>query len=277
MIRFKRQIIFKGENIMKNQKGITLIALVVTIIILLIIASVATYTGINSIQDSKNQSYISEVKMLQQVVLENYTKYLTTKDEKYLRGEPLNYSNMKDLVSNINSNSNETITLKMLDYGSVTASTESIYYYRLSENDLKEMEVSVVDGDAYIVNYYTGEVFNETLKVTGDGVPLYIYATDVEIPDIIISANPSSNTSEVSSQNIVISVQSQYTISELKYKWTELLNEPDKDQFTDIVPSNNNITSPSGGNGNYYLWIYAKDVNGNEVISSFGGYKLSNL
>ena len=34
---------------MKNQKGITLIALVITIIILLIIASVATYTGINAI------------------------------------------------------------------------------------------------------------------------------------------------------------------------------------------------------------------------------------
>ena len=74
---------------MKNQKGITLIALVITIIILLIIASVATYTGINAIQDSKNQSYMSEVEMLKQVVLENYTKYLTTKDEQYIRGEPL--------------------------------------------------------------------------------------------------------------------------------------------------------------------------------------------
>ena len=278
MIRFKRQIIFKGENIMKNQKGITLIALVVTIIILLIIASVATYTGISSIQDSKNQSYMSEVKMLQQVVLENYTKYLTTKDEKYLRGEPINYSEMEDLERNMNSqNSNEDIALKMLDYGSVTTSKNPIYYYRLSENDLKEMEVSVANyEDSYIINYYTGEVFNETLKVTGDGVPLYVYATDVEIPDIIISAEPSSNTSAVSSQNIVISVQSQYTISELKYKWTELLNEPDKSQFTDIVPSSKNISSPSGGNGNYYLWIYAKDINGNEVISSFGGYKLYN-
>lgn len=262
---------------MKNQKGITLIALVVTIIILLIIASVATYTGISSIQDSKNQSYISEVKMLQQVVVENYTKYLTTKDEKYLRGEPIDYSDMEELEYNMNSKSSkENITLKMMDYGNVTSSANPVYYYRLSENDLKEMEVSVVNEDSYIINYYTGEVFNETLLVTGDGVPLYVYATDVEIPNIIISATPSSNTSEVSTQNIVISVQSQYTISELKYKWTELLNEPDKDQFIDIVPSNKNISSPSDGIGNYYLWIYAKDVNGNEVISSFGGYRLSN-
>ena len=164
----------------------------------------------------------------------------------------------------------------MIDYGNVTSSANAVYNYRLSENDLKEMEVSVVNEDSYIINYYTGEVFNETLLVTGDGVPLYVYATDVEIPNIIISATPSSNTSEVSTQNIVISVQSQYTISELKYKWTELLNEPDKDQFIDIVPSNKNISSPSDGNGNYYLWIYAKDVNGNEVISSFGGYRLSN-
>lgn len=261
---------------MKNEKGITLIALVVTIIVLLIIASVATYTGINSIQDSKDQSYMSEVQMLQQAVVENYTKYLTIKDEKYIRGEPISYSDMEGLVNDINSDSNESITLKMLDYGSVTSSANPVYYYRVSKDDLKEMGVSLVNEDSYIINYYTGEVFNETIKVTGDGIPLYVYATDVEIPNIIITANPPSNTSEVSSQNIVINVQSQYTISELKYTWTELLNEPDKDEFTDNVPSNNNITSPSDGNGNYYLWIYAKDVNGNEVISSFGGYRLSN-
>ena len=126
------------------------------------------------------------------------------------------------------------------------------------------------------MNYYTGEVFNETLRVTKDGTPLYTYAVDVEIPNIIISAEPSSNTSEVTSQNIVINVQSQHDISELKYKWTKLLNEPDKDQFIDNVPSSNNISTPSGESGNYYLWIYAKDVNGNEIISSFGGYKIGN-
>lgn len=259
---------------MKNQKGITLIALVITIIVLLIIASVATYTGINAIRDSKNQSYLSEIKILQQAVLENYTKYLTTKDEKYIRGKQVNYFDMEELVNDINSNSNESITLKMMDYGD--SALPEIYYYRLSEKDLEEMGVSTTYKDTYIINYYTGEVFNETLKVAGDGTPLYTYAIDVEVPNIIISANPSSNTSEVSSQNVVISVQSQYTISELKYKWTQLLNEPEKDQFTDNVPSNKNIISPSGESGNYYLWIYAKDEKGNEVISSFGGYRLKN-
>ena len=261
---------------MKNQKGITLIALVITIIILLIIASVATYTGINAIQDSKNQSYMSEVEMLKQVVLENYTKYLTTKDEQYIRGEPIAYIDMLSLVDNINSNSKQSITLKMLDYGDSISSKLPIYYYRLSEEDLKEMEVSITNEDSYVVNYYTGEVFNETLRVTKDGTPLYTYAVDVEIPNIIISAEPSSNTSEVTSQNIVINVQSQHDISELKYKWTKLLNEPDKDQFIDNVPSSKNISTPSGESGNYYLWIYAKDVNGNEIISSFGGYKIGN-
>ena len=41
---------------------------------------------------------------------------------------------------------------------------------------LKEMGVSQVE-DSYIVNYKTGEVINETLKVTRSGQPLYVYAT----------------------------------------------------------------------------------------------------
>ena len=164
---------------MKNEKGITLIALVVTIIVLLIIASVATYTGINSIKDSKNQSYMSEVKMLQQAVLENYTKYLMTKDDMYIRGTLVQYSEMQTLVNSINSKSSgEKISLKASNYSNDTSSKNPEGYYSLTQSDLKDMDVSISREDTYIVNYSTGEVINATLLVTGDGKPLYVYARD---------------------------------------------------------------------------------------------------
>ena len=262
---------------MKNQKGITLIALVVTIIVILIIASVSIYTGTSAIQDSKDQANISEIKMLKQVILETYTKYMTTKDVNIIKGEPIYYADVQEVVNDINNDSDEIVTLKMFNYDSIYFSSEiPIYYFILNQDDLKQMGVTTSNNNIYIVNYYTGEVINKTVKVTDNGIPLYTYAVDVEIPQIIIMAEPSSNEEKVEKQNITIDVVSLNTISELKYKWTKLLNEPDKDQFIDNVPSSNNISTPSGESGNYYLWIYAKDVNGNEIISSFGGYKIGN-
>ncbi len=50
---------------MKNKKGITLIALVLTIIILLILASVATYSGMGIINSSKLTAFEAELKIMQ--------------------------------------------------------------------------------------------------------------------------------------------------------------------------------------------------------------------
>ena len=76
---------------MENNKGITLIALAITIIVLLIIASVGTYSGVEALRDAKEEAQISELNMVKQPVVENYTKYLTTKNNMYIRGTKLHY------------------------------------------------------------------------------------------------------------------------------------------------------------------------------------------
>ena len=160
---------------MKNNKGITLIALAVTIIVLIIIASVGTYSGIEALRDAKEEAQISELNMLKQPVVENYTKYLMTKNDMYIRGTKVNYSDVQTIISDINNNANETVSLKVNDYD-ISGSTDiTEYYYRLSESDLKEMGVTQAQ-DSYIINYKTGEVINETLKATRTGVPLYTYS-----------------------------------------------------------------------------------------------------
>lgn len=50
---------------MKNKKGITLISLVITIIVLLILASIGTYSGINIIKSSKLTAFTTELKIMQ--------------------------------------------------------------------------------------------------------------------------------------------------------------------------------------------------------------------
>ena len=70
---------------MKDNKGITLIALAITIIILIIIASVSTYSGVEALKDSRAEARKSEIKMIQQAVLENYALYQKTNDTKIER------------------------------------------------------------------------------------------------------------------------------------------------------------------------------------------------
>lgn len=62
---------------MKREKGITLIALTITIIILLILASVTTYSGISTIQSSKLNKYKQELEIMQSQVNVLYEKYNT--------------------------------------------------------------------------------------------------------------------------------------------------------------------------------------------------------
>ena len=168
----------------RKNSGITIIALAITIILLLIIASVTISIGMNSLRDSKENLKISELEMLQQAILENYTKYKTTNNDIYILGKEKNrtqvsYSDMQTLINEINSKNTteENITLKVSDYTS-GALDISMYYYELSQEDLEEMGVSNTD-ETYIVNFATGEVINKTLQVTGSGKPLYTYSVDL--------------------------------------------------------------------------------------------------
>ena len=58
-----------------NNRGITLAALVITVIILLILASVATYSGLNVVKFSKLTTFTTEMKIMQTKVNEIYQKY----------------------------------------------------------------------------------------------------------------------------------------------------------------------------------------------------------
>lgn len=149
---------------MKNEKGITLIALTITIIVLLIltgvsIGSMAGKKGL--IKDSKSNTKISELNQVQQALLEAYVMYKNTGNENYLVGKDIEYSEAQEVISNF-----ENATLKATSN-----------YKRLEAEDLAKLGITGGE-DTYIVNYETGEVINETQSVTGNGDELYVYATN---------------------------------------------------------------------------------------------------
>ena len=85
--------------IVSNNKGITLIALVITIVVLLILASIGIGGAITGVDESTDQKLKSELKMVQHAVLQRYTKYSLTKDETMLVGDKIEEENLDSNIT----------------------------------------------------------------------------------------------------------------------------------------------------------------------------------
>ena len=155
-------------NLRKN-KGITMVALVITIIILLILAGISVTGVIRGIDETNESTQISQLEMVQHALLERKTKADLTKadltKEETLPGTTTDYTELQNLINEINTKSSANITLR--------GNKED--YKELSTADLKELGIEK-ETNTFIVNYKTGEVINKTQKVTKAGRALYTYA-----------------------------------------------------------------------------------------------------
>lgn len=149
---------------MKNQSGITMITLAVTIIVLLILSGIGITIGTNAIRTSQDSKLVSEVAMVQHAVLEQYSKYQTTKDSSYLIGNKLQLAEVNQYASELG------ITLVTIPSGYANQD-----YYRFDKASLLEIGIKNTD-DEYVINYISGEVMNITKKKTSENIPLYTKA-----------------------------------------------------------------------------------------------------
>ena len=163
-IRKNNEISIRNKLAVRNKNstaGITLIALVITIIVLLIISGISITGTIRGKDEAEASAQLSELNMIQHAILERYTKAQLTKEN--LPGTTIEKSEVQLIIDEINSISGENITLKGTEYK------------KLSKDDLEKLGITGEE-DTFIVNYNTGEVINETLKVTKSEKALYIYS-----------------------------------------------------------------------------------------------------
>lgn len=140
---------------MKNEKGITLISLIVTIVLMIIISGVVTYSGLETIENSSKVTFISKMEMIQAKVNSIY-------EERKANIEKVNYYNTigKELSevdeTKLNSAIGETSRVGFRYFDSIELS-------KLGLDDISE-EV--------LINYDTREVISLTgIKI--DGVIYY--------------------------------------------------------------------------------------------------------
>lgn len=238
----------KAKNISKKNKGITLIALVVTIVILLILAGIALNLtlGNNGIVQrtifAKEQSCIQADK--EAIKMAYSTVY-------HLDGKVVTAQNLQEQLINDGK-----------DVECETAETNKI-------------KVKIVKCEhEFLVDPSTGDVEN----TTSDGKPVE--------NKISIEVDPSSSTTESYKQQVVITIKSSretITDNSVKILWTTDTSDDEpvglsngtnlsvekKDEKTMNSETVYTVTT----SGDYYLWIKAS-INGKSTSQKFGPYKL---
>ena len=167
----------------RENKGITLIALIVTIVVLLIIAGISINMGITGVDQASDNRLMSELEKVQHAITQRYTNFELTKDTSLIVGTKV------DDLPTIPTPTGESKapTWKVLQFtsGATISTHPERKYYRLSKSDLENLGLT---GDyknsSYIVNYYSGEVYDEVQKQTSSGIVLYKAAIENEASEL---------------------------------------------------------------------------------------------
>ncbi len=132
------------KSITEDKKGITLVALIITIILMLILASVTTYTGINTYKNTRVNRFVAQMQLIQ-------TKIDDLVDTKTT--EELNNMQLKSVTTQEQRNSINSA----FSNGEVTTNDINSYKVFTKDDVLNILDVEDIQNDI-IVNLKTREI-----------------------------------------------------------------------------------------------------------------------
>lgn len=136
------------NKLKKNAKGITLISLVVTIIILVILSSIITYSGLSSIRNNKFEKLRFEMEIVQANVNLWYQQYIDVPNEEIDIGSPIPDSMLSELQG-------PTGTLNKVkeisDSMNIDMSNDISSYRYFSKTDFESLQISGIENN-YIID-----------------------------------------------------------------------------------------------------------------------------
>ncbi len=155
---------------MKEKKGVTLIALVITIIIIMILASIAIYSGASTIRYAKYNKAKSEIQVMQSYVNEWYKEYQKAEDKNTFLGD---YGELIGTAIENGKCTQEQIDSTFAG-GGITDDNKKSNYRFFSESFLKE-EIGLDTSFDYLISIkdrntilYNGVVYNKEVYYTLD-------------------------------------------------------------------------------------------------------------
>lgn len=170
------------KNLREN-KGITLIVLIITIVVLLIIAGISISGGITGIEEANDNRTMTELEKVQHAITQRYSKFELTKDKSLIVGTKID--DLPTIPTPTGETKAPTWKVFQVTSGATVSTHPERKYYRLSQSDLQNLGLTGSEnGSSYIVNYYSGEIFDENKKQTSKGTVLYKTAMENEASEL---------------------------------------------------------------------------------------------
>lgn len=152
---------------LNNQKGITLIVLVITIIVMIILATISINYGLKSVDSAQDDILQANIQMVQQKITEDYIKDKMNGNKKDYLGMALTYDEVQEIKGS------ETIALQKLT--SRAEYNNGNPYYKLTTEVLRNMGIEVPDDQEYLIDYDNGEIWDITnIKYKNDEDYVYL-------------------------------------------------------------------------------------------------------
>ena len=285
------------EQKIKKQKGVTMVALVVTIVVLIILAgiSIAVFRGDNGIVERAIDSQVeTELSQLQETLNKYKARY-----EKERIGDG-DYSGQMDNADLLEEGILKKISVKENDMTLGIIFLDKLGINSNLGNNAKNINVDQVEkltdlNDVFVIDFKTNDIYyikdSEYWIRDGEGNFIYNNGTETDYDGPEITVNPSEydgtgtvdvsitvqkGTNELNNSNVYEYYLSTSNSDFIKGKWIK-------------YTSGESINIGQGLTGEYYLYVKeVEDVNGNKSIGGkkviidgkkyhrFGKYKFNN-
>lgn len=275
---------------MRNNKGITMISLAITIIVLLIVTSITIYNGLGQLGIKRVNCLHADIESISTKVAEYYLKneVLPVFSNKYVENKQeleeifeQNGAKESDDIININDgNDYYVIDLSKLD--NLTLNYGEDYKQWPTTSDANIIQ------NVYIINYVTHQIYfpkgvkgvdeKYFVRYPDKNIVTPITLEDIEDEWEITINNISGNIIDENNISVVADItltelEEKYDLNSLEYAWSETNDESEVENmlFTKFNVNNTNegditATLASKALSNtaeyYYLWVKALDING---------------
>jgi len=255
---------------MLNNKGVSIVSLIVTIILIIILAAISTPLLSSVIDDSFEEDAKVELKNVQNVVENAKTLILV---DQFIPNQEKYMISYEDLFMKYG----EILTREELEYIKHINEDENIrapYKYYLMDQKAFDDEFKgkvnisgIRQNREYLVNYMTGLIIMNKggIRVTNRPDNPIIPTPELVRGEVAVTFYPDGNKewSRQQATDVTIALGEGTTIYSAKYMWAEEFNEPDESEYTEEFtgigesggPFNFSLELTEETGNDWYLWV----------------------
>lgn len=247
---------------MKNKSAISMISLVITIVLIIIIASVSGYYIVSTIDDAQYKDAKEELKNVENVV--EYAKaqilinqFMPNDDD--VNGFVIKDNELEEIFGRLLS-TEEKEYIKQVNASDVKAPYKFylMYQERFDSEFKNDYNVSNLrPASKYLVNYMDATIlcnYGGKLVANKNVIP----STEIEKGEISIVYTPNGNMEWQKAQETMVNIMKNDVIEiiRMRYLWSQSYTEPNESEFGSNSLTDGQTLSLNGKTGNdWYLWV----------------------